>query len=183
MEEVLNWVRREDPDILGFSTFSRSGRSAAVISNEVKGRNPNLIVIFGGFYATFNADRILRNYPSVDIIVKGEGENTVVDLVDTLKRRSNLKDVFGIAYRDGDDIFSTPDRPLIQDLNSLPFPDRTLLDVEYQSVIAGAKIATKKFTSMLGCAFLMCQGNRSSKGWTAWNRNTPRMASTCNQSR
>lgn len=154
VEEVVNWVRREDPDILGFSTFSSSGRSAAVISNEVKEINPNLIVIFGGYYATFNADRILRKYPSVDIIVKGEGENTAVDLVDTLKRGSHLKDVLGIAYRDGDNIFSTPNRPLIKDLNSLPFPDRTLLDVEYQSMIDGAKIATKKFTSILssrGC--------------------------------
>ncbi len=154
MEEIVNWVRREDPDILGFSTSLRSGRSAAIISDEVKGRNPNLIVIFGGYYATFNGDRILRKYPSVDIVVKGEGENTIVELVDTLKRGRHLKGVLGIAYREGNDIFSTPDRPLIKDLNSLPFPDRTLLDVEYHSTIAGANLATKKFTSILssrGC--------------------------------
>ncbi len=156
VEETVNWVRREDPEILGFSTFSSSGRSAAVISNKVKEKNPNLILIFGGYYATFNADRILRKYPSVDIIVKGEGENTIVELVDALKRKSNLKDVQGIAYRDGNDIFSTPDRPLIKDLDSLPFPDRSLLDVEYHSLIAGAKIATKKFTSIIssrGCTY------------------------------
>ncbi len=156
VEEVVNWVRKENPEILGFSTISNSGRSAALISNEVKENNPNIVIIFGGCHATFNADRILRKYPSVDIIVKGEGENTVLDLVYTLKRRGNLKDVQGIAFRNGYDVFSTSDRPLIKDLDSLPFPDRSLLDVEYHSLIAGAKIATKKFTSIIssrGCTY------------------------------
>lgn len=156
VKETINWVRKEDPDLLGFSTFSNAGRSAALISKEVKEVNPNIIIVFGGYYATYNADRILKKYPSVDIIVKGEGENTVVELVDTLKKGGDLKDVQGIAFRDGYDVFSSPDRPLIKDLDSIPFPDRSLLDVDYRSVIAGANIAVKKFTSVIssrGCTF------------------------------
>ena len=164
VEETIKWVEKEDPDILGFSTFSTSGRKAALLSNEVKKKNPNITIVFGSFYATFNADRVLRKYPSVDIIVRGEGENTVVDLVDCLKKRGKLKDVQGITFRDGNAVVSTPDRPLIEDLDSIPFPDRNLLDVEYHSMIAGANIAIKKFTSIIssrgcvyGCRFCSCQ--------------------------
>lgn len=163
-KETIKWVERENPDILGFSTLPSSGRTAALISNEVKKNNPNIINIFGNYYATFNADRVLRKYPSVDIIIRGEGEKTVVDLVDALKGKNELKKVRGISFRDGDAIFSTPDRPLIKDLDSLSFPDRSLIDVEYHSMIAGAKIAVKKFTSIISsrgcvhrCRFCGCQ--------------------------
>ena len=164
VEETVKWVRKEDPDVLGFSTFASSGRTAALISNEVKKRNPNITTVFGGYYATFNAERILREYPFVDIIVRGEGENTVVDLVDCLKKKGKLKNVLGIAFRNGNGIVSTPDRPLIKDLDSIPLPDRSLLDVEYHSMIAGANAMVKKFTSIVssrgcvyGCRFCSCQ--------------------------
>jgi radical SAM superfamily enzyme YgiQ (UPF0313 family) len=156
VEETVKWARQEDPDLLGFTTCSSSSRSTALISAKVKENNPHLTIIFGGHHATFNSVRILRKYPSVDIIVKGEGEHTIVDLVDTLTKRRNLKDVLGIVYRDEDKIVSTPDRPLIPDLDSIPFPNRGLLDVDYYSVIGGAKISTQKLTSILssrGCPF------------------------------
>jgi len=164
VEETVKWVEREDPDILGFSTFLSSGRTAALISNEVKKKNPNITIVFGGYSATFNAERILRKYPSVDLIVRGEGENTVFDLVDCLKRKGKLRDVLGTTFRNGNSIVSTPDRPLISDLDSISIPERSLLDVEYHCTIAGAKIAVKKFTSIVSsrgcvhkCRFCSCQ--------------------------
>jgi len=154
VEETVKWVEKEDPDILGFSTISSSGHTAALISDKVKNKNPNITIVFGGHYATFNADRVLNKYPSVDIIVRGEGEKTIVDLLDCLRNKINLKKVLGISFMDGGDLVSTPNRPLIEDLDSIPFPDRSLLDVDYHSTIAGANIAVKKFTSILssrGC--------------------------------
>lgn len=155
-DETVNWVEKEKPDILGFSTFSSSGRTAAWISSKVKEKNPNILVVLGNHYATFNSKRILRKYPSVDIIVRGEGENTVVDLVNSLQNEDNLKKVSGITFRYNKNIISTHDRPLIRDLDSLPFPDRKLIDVDYHSFIAGANIAPKKFTSIVssrGCVY------------------------------
>ncbi len=155
-DETVNWVEKEKPDILGFSTFSSSGRTAAWISSKVKEKNPNILVVLGNHYATFNSKRILRKYPSVDIIVRGEGENTVVDLVNSMQNEDNLKKVSGITFRYNKNIISTHDRPLIRDLDSLPFPDRKLIDVDYHSFIAGANIAPKKFTSIVssrGCVY------------------------------
>jgi radical SAM superfamily enzyme YgiQ (UPF0313 family) len=156
IKETAKWVKAQNPDILGFSTFATSGRTAAAISAEVKKENPNVTVVFGNYYATFNSERVLRKYPSVDIIVRGEGERTVVDLVDCIKKRGRLKDVLGISFRSEGGVASTADSPLIKDLDSLPFPDRSLVDDEYHSVMAGANVAPKKFTSIVssrGCVY------------------------------
>ena len=163
VEETVNWVEKENPDILGFSTFASSGRTAALISGKVKEKNPNITTVFGNYYATFNPERILRKYPSVDVIARGEGENTILELESCLRNTGKLKEVRGITFRNEKRIVSTPERPLIKDLDSLPFPDRELIDVDYHSIIAGANVAPKKFTSIVssrgcvyGCRFCCC---------------------------
>jgi len=163
VEETVRWVEKEDPDVLGFSTLTSSGQTAALISTKVKEKKPNVTTVFGNHHATFNAERILGKYPSVDIVVRGEGEKTVVELANCLKNGADLKEVRGINFRNEGKIVSTPDQPLIEDLDSLPFPDRKLLGAEYHCVIAGANIAPKKFTSVVtsrgcvyGCRFCSC---------------------------
>jgi anaerobic magnesium-protoporphyrin IX monomethyl ester cyclase len=155
-DETVDWLRKEDPDIVGFSTFSSSGRTAASICQKLKEKNQNIVTVLGNHYATFNSERILRKYPSVDMTVRGEGEETVTELVNCLANKSRLKEVQGISFRHNENIVSTPDRPLIRDLDSLPIPNRKLLDVEYHSMIAGVNVAPKKFTSIVssrGCVY------------------------------
>lgn len=156
IEDTVEWILRSEPDVVGFSGLSMSGRNAALTSMELKRRNPEMTVVMGGLYATFNSERVMSKYPSVDIVVRGEGEETIAELVDVLEAGAPLKDVAGITYREGESIKSTPDRPLIEDLDSLPIPDRSLLDDEYHSKISGANIAVDKFTSVVssrGCAY------------------------------
>ncbi|MGD8565850.1 MAG: radical SAM protein [Candidatus Bathyarchaeota archaeon] len=156
IEETVNWICKEDPDMLGFSTFATSGRTAALISREIKKRNPNIVVVFGNHYATFNAERVLTKYPSVDVIVRGEGELIIIDLVNYITGKGNLKEIDGISFRNKNKIVSTPDRPLIKDLDSIPFPDRSSVDKNYHCIMAGANVAPKKFTSILssrGCLY------------------------------
>jgi anaerobic magnesium-protoporphyrin IX monomethyl ester cyclase len=169
IEDTVRWVEHEDPDVLGFSTHSMTGRCAASISDRVKEWNPNVLNVFGSFYATFNADRILRKYPSVDIVVRGEGEETILELVKSVDKGSPLEKVAGLNYREKKLVKRTPDRPLIEDVDSIPFPDRTLLEEEYHSTISGVSIAIKKFTSVLhsrgcvhNCKFCCC--NQFSRG-------------------
>jgi radical SAM superfamily enzyme YgiQ (UPF0313 family) len=155
-DETVDWVNKEDPDMVGFSTFGSSGRTAAKTSGKLKEKNPNLTVVFGNQYATFNSERILGKYDSVDIVVRGEGERTIVELAKCLDRKGKLKKVNGIAFRREGRVVSTPDRPLIRDLDSLPFPNRSLIDTEYHCVIGGANVAPKKFTSIVssrGCVY------------------------------
>ena len=156
MKDTVDWVKKEDSDILGFSTCSSSGRKAAIIAEKVKKENPNIIMVFGNFFATFNAERILKKYPFIDVVVRGEGEYTSLELVKCLEKKGNLKKVLGINFRKKNRIIATPDRPLIKDVDSIPFPDRELLDVEYHNTTAGINVAPKKFSSFVssrGCVF------------------------------
>ncbi len=169
VEETVNWIVKEDPDVLGFSTLASSGRTAALISNEAKKRIPNVTTVFGNHYATFNPSRILRKYPSVDVIVRGEGERAIIDLVDCIQKGGKFKDVLGINFRRKKRVVSTPDRPLINDLDSLPIPNRTLIDTEYHCMIAGANVAPEKFTALVssrGCVFRcrFCSCRRFARG-------------------
>jgi radical SAM superfamily enzyme YgiQ (UPF0313 family) len=155
-KEAADWVIKENPDILGISTLTFSSLMAPKIAEEVKKRKLDIKIIFGNHHATFNARRILRKYPQVDMIVRGEGEQTCLDLVDNLRKNKSVRDVSGITFRHNDKIVSNPDRSLIKDIDSLPFPDRSLLDMEYHNSIVGINIAPQKFTSFItsrGCVF------------------------------
>jgi len=164
IEQTVKWVEKQDPDMLGFSALASSGKTAARIAQKVKERNPDIITVFGNYYATFNDKRILTTYPQVDIIVRGEGEETTKELVKAIEKKRSLKKVQGITFRQKDKIVVTPDRPLIKDIDALPIPDRTLLNVEYHSTLIGAIGAPKKFTTLLSsrgcpyhCRFCGCQ--------------------------
>lgn len=155
-EKTVDWVKREDPDILGFSVLHSAAREAPKIAERVKKENPNITNVMGNYHATFNAERILKKYPSVDIIVRGEGEYACRELAKCLEKGGDLRKVDGITFRHNGNIVSTPDRPLIKNIDELPFPDRNLMNAEYTSTIFGVKVATKKFTTVLssrGCPF------------------------------
>jgi len=155
-ESTVKWVKKEDPDILGFSVLSCSSQTAPKIAEKAKKENPDLTTVFGNMHATFNAERILKRYPQVDIIVRGEGEYTTLELVECLEKGKNLKDIHGINFRKDKQIITTPTRPPIKDVDSIPFPDRELSNVEYHAMAAGINAAPKKYASFVssrGCVY------------------------------
>jgi anaerobic magnesium-protoporphyrin IX monomethyl ester cyclase len=156
LDQTVNWVKKEDPDIIGFSVLLSTAKEAPKIAERVKAENPNITVVFGSHHATFNAERILKKYPFVDIIVRGEGEHTSLEIARCLEKQRDLDKVEGVTFRKNGMIVSNPDRPLNKDVDALPFPDRDLAGVQYKSAIFGVKINSRKFTTMLssrGCPF------------------------------
>jgi len=155
--QAVSWVRKENPDILGLSVLSSSSREAERIARLVKDESKDICTVLGNYNPTFNAERILNKYSHIDVVVRGEGEMTCLELVRCLQKGRNLKKVDGITYRSAEgNVVATPERPLLKDVDSLPFPDRHLVDSEYTSRIFGAKTTTKKFTTLLssrGCSF------------------------------
>jgi len=156
LDQTVNWVKKEDPDIIGFSVLLSVAKEAPKIAERVKAENPNITVVFGSHHATFNAERILEKYPFVDIVVRGEGEHTSLEIARCLEKQRALDKVEGVTFRRNGMIVSNPDRPLNKDVDALPFPDRDLAGVQYKSAIFGVKINSRKFTTMLssrGCPF------------------------------
>ena len=155
-KQTLDWVKKEDPDILGLSVLSSAAKEAPKIAEQVKAENPNITIVFGNYHATFNAERILKKYPSVDVIVRGEGEYTSLELAKCLETGKSIEEVKGIAFRKNGKIVLTPDRPLIKDVDTLPFPNRDLVSASYSSMIYGVRVASRKFSTIVssrGCPF------------------------------
>lgn len=100
----------------------------ALRSAEAVRRVSDAYIVLGGPHATFMHNEILRENASIDFIVKGEGEYTVLDLYRTLRTGGDLAAVDGIVYRlGGDRIVENPDRPPVEDLDALPYPARHLV--------------------------------------------------------
>ncbi|MFX1280993.1 MAG: B12-binding domain-containing radical SAM protein [Promethearchaeota archaeon] len=180
IDETLQWIKNEDPDILGFSTITTSGTgiSSAEISKRVKEEiNPNVKILFGNYHATFNDTRILNKYPYIDACIRGEGENTLLEITQKSEKGHGFEDIRGVTYRNNGRIIRNKDRPLIENIDILPFPNRELLgNVEYKSMVEGLDISLGNFTtisSSRGCAF-QCTFCSSSKFWDKWRPRSPK---------
>jgi len=167
-QQIVEWVKRKDPDILGFSTLTASGSgiSAAKTSKEVKKWNPDIKIVFGNRHATHNDYRILNKYPYVDICVRDEGEYTFLEVVRALEKNISLKSIRGITYRENGIIKRNENCELVKDLDAIPFPDRKALKIEYTGSFANLELVPKGFTSMVssrGCPYhcTFCYGTRS----------------------
>ncbi len=114
-------------DITGITAMTPFINSAIKVAREIKKEKPGSTVIVGGAHVTVLPEETLINVPEIDIIVRGEGEETVVELYNALKSGISLQNVRGITYRDNGRVISTPIRPPIADLDSLPFPAYHLL--------------------------------------------------------
>ena len=100
LEQTMNWVKREDPDILGISVLNSSAEEAPKIAEKIKDENPDIKIAFGNYHATFNAQRILKKYPNVDLVVRGEGEYTSLELIRCLEKEGTYKEIKGISFRE-----------------------------------------------------------------------------------
>ncbi|NLB74999.1 MAG: radical SAM protein [Crenarchaeota archaeon] len=117
-------------DLIGVTSTTLLYKSAMRILAIAKEVHPNAITALGGSHGTFWDKETLEEYPAVDIVVRGEGEKTIVDLANKLEKHAKLDSVLGITYRNGDKIHRTQDRPYIKDLDSIPFPAHHLMSLD-----------------------------------------------------
>ncbi|MFH1327724.1 MAG: cobalamin-dependent protein, partial [Candidatus Bathyarchaeota archaeon] len=102
-------------------------REALATARASKEACPNATIILGGAHITFLPEQTMRETKTVDVGCIGEGEETIIDIVQTLSKGEDLGKVKGIIYRKNGNLVITHPRSLIEDLDSLPFPARHLL--------------------------------------------------------
>ncbi|MBU4311482.1 MAG: B12-binding domain-containing radical SAM protein [Candidatus Omnitrophica bacterium] len=154
-DEVVEEVRRENPEFIGITAISARIGSALYLAARVKEINPNIKVILGGPHVHFEHKVLIKN-KSIDFCVRGEGEITALHLISCASNGGNLRDIRGVTFKEGDEIIVTPDRSFVSDLDTLPFPARGLLQ---DSVYKGSWTEGETFSPMLatrGCPYL-CQ--------------------------
>jgi len=125
VEETVDEIEETGCGHVGFSAVRTNLRSTLETVLCVRSRNRAVHITLGGHEATACAETILSQCPEVDSVVIGEGECTLLELVQRVQGGSDWRDIRGIAYRDSaGDVKRNPPRPLIRGLDSLPFPDR-----------------------------------------------------------
>ena len=127
-------LEREAPCIIGISTHTKTYSNGLRIAEIAKQLNPEVIVVFGGPHATVMYEEVVGE-GSVDVVVRGEGEYTMLELVDCfIRNKGSLAEVKGIAYKEDGIVKTTPERPFIENPDKLPFPARQLFPLYlYQS--------------------------------------------------
>lgn len=119
---VANFLLSYNPDIIGFTTLCDSYAQVLNISKLIKFNSPNTCILFGGPQASIVDYQTLKNFDSVDVIVRGEAEETIKDLIDYLMGSMKIDDVSGITYKKNGKPIRTNDRKYIENLDVLPMP-------------------------------------------------------------
>lgn len=112
-----------NPDIVAASAFATCNVYLVLRTLEIaKKVNPKVLTVTGGQYFSATVQESLEKYPEIDVIVRGEGEETLTELVKNSTRKSQFPKIKGISFRLDTKIVHNKPRPLIQDLNKLPYP-------------------------------------------------------------
>jgi anaerobic magnesium-protoporphyrin IX monomethyl ester cyclase len=129
VEEEMQQVFAFAPDLVGFTSMSTSHHSVERAARLVK-QQLGCTTVIGGPHATTLPEMTLAN-PDFDFLVVGEGEETIRQLVRVLARgERSWQSIAGLGYKTGDgQVRVNPAGPLIEDLDSLPFPARHLFDI------------------------------------------------------
>ncbi|MDD1764328.1 MAG: B12-binding domain-containing radical SAM protein [Methanobacteriaceae archaeon] len=147
----LNWkaleaeIKRAAPQVIAITALTPTIDQGLETAKLAKRVCPDATIVMGGYHPSFNHTEILeKDY--VDVVVIGEGEYTMLELVETLESGGDLKQVKGIAYQN----MVTPPRPVMKDLDELPFPARHLLPMDHYKIL-NMKLNTATMISGRGC--------------------------------
>ena len=127
--EIMKEVSRFRPDIVGIYSTTFGWKKAAFTASAIRKStvHPAPFITAGGPYPIASQEMCLENSPDIDAVVTGEGELTMVEIIDRLSLRKSLEGVEGVVFRKNGRIVKNPPRPLITDVDSIPFPARELL--------------------------------------------------------
>jgi anaerobic magnesium-protoporphyrin IX monomethyl ester cyclase len=117
-------------DVIGVTATTLLYKSAMHLITIAKQVQPQAVTMLGGSHGTFWDENALNEHPSLDIVVRKEGEQTFIELLSKLQTKTNFNNVLGITFRSEGKIIRTPDRPFLEDLDSLPFPAHHLLPLD-----------------------------------------------------
>jgi len=128
-----------------------SSRSLKIFNRVKQEISHDIITIAGGPHFTFTDRESLESCPGLDIVVRGEAEQTMVELCHAINNKLDLKGIKGVTYRDNrDDIVCNPSREPIADLDALPFPAWHLFPVKKYHWAGNSMLA---ISSSRGCPF------------------------------
>lgn len=136
-QEMRETIHNFNPDIIGITVWTTFAASAFKIASLCKEYDRSVPVVMGGPHISIKHDEVMKICPDVDFLIRGEGEESFVELARALLKSkeygagsdepSALSTIKGISYRWNGKIVCNPEREFIQDLDAIPFPARDIL--------------------------------------------------------
>jgi radical SAM superfamily enzyme YgiQ (UPF0313 family) len=150
-DEVARLLAADDDiQLVGLSCKSqRAYRAAKEIARLLKHSRPDIHITIGGVLATAADVTLLEDCPHIDSVVRGEGENAIVELATRIRDRSSLNDMLGVTFRSSNGIMRNGARPRIGNLDELTFPRRD--DLRYVMETGGIAEASAYIVASRGC--------------------------------
>ena len=149
-EKLKTELSSFQPTIVGIGCMTPIVESALKSAHTAKEVCPNAKVVMGGPHATFADKQILTDEKDIDLVVRGEGEETILELAKQPPELKKISEIKGITFRHNNQIIRSPDRPFIQNLDALPLPAYKYVPIEKYR-ITGMKLLP--IISSRGCPF------------------------------
>jgi radical SAM superfamily enzyme YgiQ (UPF0313 family) len=129
-KDIIKKIKSAKPDIVGLTANTMQIKDASTIAKMIKKIDKSIPIIIGGYHATSVPKDTLAEFKYFDFVVYGEGEITIYELIKKIEEGKDVSSVKGIGYRKGNKIKLTKPRPLIKNLDVLPFPDFELFNLK-----------------------------------------------------
>ena len=127
-DEVRSTIKEYNPSVVGISSKSQNFSSACNVAKIAKEIDRNIFVIVGGPHSSMVGPDIL-NCREIDVSVRGEGEETIVEILEALDSNADFQGIDGTYYRKDGEIIENPPRKFIQDLDTLCFPHESASEI------------------------------------------------------
>lgn len=147
-KELIQSISEQAPDMIGFSTVTNVFRHVKKMAITLK-RHFNFPIVCGGVHPTLDPEGTILE-GGIDMVCIGEGEETLVELCNKIERDEDITAIPNLWVKVGEKVFKNPPRPLIEDLDVLPFEDRAVFDYEK---LEESKNHTAKIMASRGCPY------------------------------
>ena len=131
MSDVLSAIKNKKPLAVGITAFTNEITSAGKAAQKIKDEIKESFIVLGGPHSTVFPEETLKEFPAIDAVVIGEGEETIIELLDALQNKKEFKNIKGIAFRSNGNILLNERRNAAVDINNLPFPAWEIFEIEH----------------------------------------------------
>lgn len=169
-EHLTEFLNNNKFDVIGVSVIAGYYQYAKIIKiSEAINKSKNRPLYIVGGHGPSPEPEFFIKKTNADIVIIGEGELTIVEVVDAIVNHKTLKNIKGIAYRDGNKVIINERRPLIEDIDEIPFPAYNLFPVTYYRLLRMPHTTNADFVmpvlSGRGCKFKCNFCYRMDKGF------------------
>lgn len=147
--DLSDYILKFTPAVVGLTAMTPAINAAGEIAKKIKEVDPKIFVVLGGVHASALPAETMDDFPEVDFIVYGEGEETAKELFRAIEGEKNFDGITGIIYRKDNKIIKNAPRPLIKNLDEIAFPARDLVDMSYYKKSHVSRGFSRKYQNIL----------------------------------